>query len=132
MPHAPLTARSYRGVVVRVIDGDTVEVRLDLGFDVWRTSRLRVRGLDCPERNTGAGVAALAHAMYLLPPGSVVTTTTYRRQQADVKTFDRYVADVCLSDGRDFAESMIAVGKGARRVGPAAGAGSGDTLDPST
>ena len=124
--HTPITTHNYRGIVTRVVDGDTVEARIDLGFDVWRTSRLRIRGLDCPERNTRAGVAALAHAMHLLPAGTAIVCTTYRRAAADIKTFDRYVADVYLSDGRCFAEAMVAAGCGAFRQaaeGAAAGAG---------
>lgn len=44
---------TYRAEVLRVIDGDTIDVKLDLGFDTWR-HRVRVRflGIDTPETRT--------------------------------------------------------------------------------
>lgn len=40
----------YRGIVTRVIDGDTVVVDLDLGFKVWlRDQHVRLEGVDTPE-----------------------------------------------------------------------------------
>ena len=43
----------YRCFVVKVIDGDTVDVDIDLGFGVWlRKERIRLRGIDTPESRT--------------------------------------------------------------------------------
>ena len=43
----------YRAIVIKVIDGDTVDVDLDLGFDVWlRKQRIRLYGIDTPESRT--------------------------------------------------------------------------------
>ena len=43
----------YRCNVVRVIDGDTVDVDIDLGFGVWmRKQRIRMYGMDTPESRT--------------------------------------------------------------------------------
>jgi len=43
----------YRCIVTSVIDGDTVEVDLDLGFGVWmRGERIRFYGIDTPESRT--------------------------------------------------------------------------------
>ena len=40
----------YRCKVIRVIDGDTVDVDIDLGFQVWiRGERVRIMGIDTPE-----------------------------------------------------------------------------------
>jgi micrococcal nuclease len=40
----------YRARVVRIIDGDTVDVDLDLGFGVWlKKQRLRLYGINTPE-----------------------------------------------------------------------------------
>lgn len=41
----------YRAVVLGVVDGDTIDVRTDLGFDAnGLKMRLRLLGVDCPER----------------------------------------------------------------------------------
>ena len=43
----------YRCEIVKVIDGDTVDVDIDLGFGVWlRKERIRLRGIDTPESRT--------------------------------------------------------------------------------
>ena len=43
----------YRCDIVKVIDGDTVDVDIDLGFGVWlRKERIRLRGIDTPESRT--------------------------------------------------------------------------------
>ena len=44
---------TYRAKVVRVIDGDTVDVDIDLGFGVWlKNERVRLYGIDTPESRT--------------------------------------------------------------------------------
>lgn len=35
--------------VLRVVDGDTIDVAVDLGFDVLKKVRIRLSGIDCPE-----------------------------------------------------------------------------------
>jgi micrococcal nuclease len=43
----------YRVKVVKIIDGDTVDVDIDLGFGVWlKKERIRLFGLDTPESRT--------------------------------------------------------------------------------
>tara|TARA_A100001037_G_scaffold290772_1_gene304034 strand:- start:300 stop:716 length:417 start_codon:yes stop_codon:yes gene_type:complete len=43
----------YRCTVVKIIDGDTVDVDIDLGFGIWmRKERIRLLGIDTPESRT--------------------------------------------------------------------------------
>ena len=43
----------YKCKLVRVIDGDTVDIDIDLGFGVWlRKQRIRMYGIDTPESRT--------------------------------------------------------------------------------
>jgi len=63
--------------VIRVKDGDTVDLMLDLGFDTYRKQTVRFQGVDTPEISTEAGKAvavwltaylqreALKHPLYL-------------------------------------------------------------------
>jgi len=54
----------YNAKLIRVIDGDTVDALVDLGFDVWVKKRIRLYGIDTPETRTRdleekkAGIAA--------------------------------------------------------------------------
>ena len=38
--------------IVKVLDGDTIDVEIDLGFDLYKRERVRVAGVDTPEKRT--------------------------------------------------------------------------------
>jgi len=38
--------------VVKVLDGDTIDVIIDLGFDLYKKERVRIAGVDTPEKRT--------------------------------------------------------------------------------
>jgi micrococcal nuclease len=42
----------YYITVLRVIDGDTIDAMVDLGFDTWVKKRIRFMGIDAPETRT--------------------------------------------------------------------------------
>ena len=42
----------YKAELIRVIDGDTIDALIDLGFDLWIKKRIRLFGLDAPEVRT--------------------------------------------------------------------------------
>ena len=38
--------------IVKVLDGDTIDVTIDLGFDLFKKERVRIAGVDTPEKRT--------------------------------------------------------------------------------
>jgi micrococcal nuclease len=42
----------YKAIVNRVVDGDTIDVTIDLGFSVWKKMRVRMEGINTPESRT--------------------------------------------------------------------------------
>ena len=38
--------------IVKVVDGDTIDVLIDLGFDLFKKERVRIAGVDTPEKRT--------------------------------------------------------------------------------
>ena len=42
----------YKSKVLRVVDGDTVDASVDLGFDTWKKIRIRLVGINTPESRT--------------------------------------------------------------------------------
>ena len=67
----------YSCKIVKVIDGDTVDVDIDLGFELWlKKQRIRLYGVDTPESRTRDlvekkyGLAAKAFVQKFLPVGS--------------------------------------------------------------
>ena len=39
----------YRGKLDRVVDGDTIDALIDVGFDIWIKKRIRFQGIDALE-----------------------------------------------------------------------------------
>ena len=53
MPKKALNPYIYTATLVRIIDADTLDCDIDLGFGVWiRKQRVRFRGIDTPESRT--------------------------------------------------------------------------------
>jgi micrococcal nuclease len=48
----------YKATLERVVDGDTVDIVIDMGFSTFRKERIRLYGIDAPEINTEAGKLA--------------------------------------------------------------------------
>ena len=42
----------YKALVERVVDGDTIDVIIDLGFKTWKKVRVRMEGINTPESRT--------------------------------------------------------------------------------
>ena len=42
----------YRAKLVKVVDGDTVDALIDVGFDIWVKKRIRYKGIDTWESRT--------------------------------------------------------------------------------
>lgn len=104
---------TYRAYVEKVVDGDTLKVRLDLGFDSWCRQVLRLRGLDCPEIDTKEGAAAKAFVQSYLKEASVIIARSSRSDK-----YDRYLADVFIPHPEKSARYPEQAPKG-RVEGPA-------------
>lgn len=90
--------------VLRVVDGDTVRLELDLGWHTYRVENCRVAGINAPELSTEAGKAARAHAEQLLPPGARVTFISQKLDK-----YGRPLGRV-VHDGVDFGAATLAAG----------------------
>ena len=72
----------YSAIIRRWVDGDTVDVTLDLGFDIWYNNRVRLLGINTPESRTRdleekeRGLAAKERVNELCPVGSTVQLKT--------------------------------------------------------
>lgn len=86
---------AYRATVTKVVDGDTVDVDLDLGVHVvLHSERLRLRHVNAPEHGTAAGDAATKRLRELLPVG----TRVYVRTELDrTEKYGRLLAVVWLA-----------------------------------
>jgi micrococcal nuclease len=111
---------TYRCVIKKIIDGDTVDVDIDLGFDVWlRDQRLRIYNIDTPESRTSDpvekifGLAAKSRVeSLLLLGGQYIITTHLSGTKTDLKEkFGRILADFKLPENqKTLSEILISEG----------------------
>lgn len=66
----------YAAKLIRVIDGDTIAVELDLGFDTFNKIKIRMKGINAPELSTPAGIEAKAFLEKLLDGKSLEVETS--------------------------------------------------------
>jgi endonuclease YncB( thermonuclease family) len=102
-------AYKYKGRVLRVVDADTVDAVLDLGFCLTVEQRFRIDGFDAPETWRPRNEAEAAHgeratkrAVELLMNYDLIFCTS---KTAGI--YGRYGAQIFLPDGRDYANLMI-------------------------
>ena len=86
----------YKATIVKVVDGDTVDVDIDLGFDTWlHNQRIRLYGVDTPECRTrnkkekAHGLLAKAYAQKTLVVGEVYALRTREKGK-----FGRYLGEI--------------------------------------
>ena len=91
----------YRCEVVKIVDGDTVDVDIDLGFGVWmRGERIRLHGIDTPESRTRDleekkyGLAAKEFLTKWLNSGNIILKT---HKDAEGK-FGRILGELWYND----------------------------------
>ena len=100
----------------RVVDGDTVDVDIDLGFGIWQMNeRVRIMGIDTPESRTRDkiekkfGLAAKAKLKSLLGPNPVLQTTISKKGEDMKGKFGRVLGDF-LVEGKKVTEIMCKTG----------------------
>lgn len=110
----------YRATPINVVDGDTFDATVDLGFSVSLNMRLRLLGIDTPEPNgdtRDAGIAAQVFTNDWLMQhadqnGHILITTIADRRQRDKRdSFGRYLAMVWnIAKSANLNEALIAAG----------------------
>ena len=96
--------------IQRVVDGDTVDVSVDLGFDIWHNARVRMMGIDTPESRTrnleekALGLASKARLKELLKGKKVKIVCSkegkgkFGRILADLVTIDKEENEININD----------------------------------
>ncbi len=93
----------YRATITNVVDGDTVDATIQLGFRMSSVQRLRLLGLDTPEKFGPTKVQGLAAKQFVMT-NLLGKTVVIRTHKSDV--FGRWLAVIYL-DGVDFNQRLI-------------------------
>jgi micrococcal nuclease len=109
----------YRCKVIKVIDGDTVDVDIDLGFDIIiKGERVRIMGIDTPESRTRDkvekkfGLASKARLKELIggKSGPILKTQINRKGEDMRGKFGRILGDFVTDDGRLVTDILVEEG----------------------
>ena len=101
----PASLYTYQATVEKVVDGDTLRVIVDLGFNTRTRQYLRLRGVDCPELATEEGKQASTFVKSRLRGADQILLTSSRSDK-----YDRYLADVYFTDregGEIFLNNLL-------------------------
>lgn len=98
---------TYSARVLKVIDGDTIGVLVDVGFFVALSLTLRLYGVNAPELREPAGKKARAWVSKVLPIDATVVVKTFK---APGDKYGRWLAKVFLPDGTCLNDRMIEEG----------------------
>ena len=95
--------------IVKVVDGDTFDVVIDLGFNIYIEVRVRLAGIDTPEMSTALGEPARLFSQNWLntrtPPVTIKTTKSFLPDGA----FGRWLGEVAC-DGVLLSEELRKAG----------------------
>ena len=112
----------YNCTIARVVDGDTVDIDIDLGFGLWvKGERVRIHGIDTPESRTRDkvekkfGLAAKKFVQEMLPKGSKQTLVTEKSGDDSKGKFGRILGKFRVYDSKSdswrfMGDIMIDVG----------------------
>lgn len=109
----------YQATIKRWVDGDTVDVDIDLGFGlIYSNQRLRLYGIDAWESRTRdldekeKGLAAKAFVNEMAPVGTQVTIITYKEGK-----YGRILAEVFLDEDTNLNKLLTEKGHAERYEG---------------
>lgn len=95
---------TYSATCVHVVDGDTLDLLVDLGFRMYKRDRFRLAGVDTPERGRPGYREAADYLRGLL------SDRTLTLQSEKVSKWGYYLATLTLEDGRNVSQLMIEAG----------------------
>jgi micrococcal nuclease len=93
----------YSGKVINVVDGDTIDILVDVGYYITTTHRFRLLGVNCLEVHGDTKAAGLDAAAYTR---DTLLGQTVRIRTAKSDSFGRWLCQVFLGDV-DFNQSLI-------------------------
>ena len=100
----------YGCEVDRVVDGDTIDVTLDLGFDILFKSRVRLYGIDTPEsrtRDLDEKARGKLATKFLQDAINTAEQVVIRTELKDSRGKFGRVLGTVVCDGKDINEAMV-------------------------
>ena len=98
----------YSAKLLKVVDGDTLDVAIDLGFDITHNVRVRLLEINAPEMGTPEGPKAKDYVCkWFAKQGEKFTLKTQKDKH---DSFGRYLAWITSPEGNKLNDEMVAAG----------------------
>ena len=100
----------YKCDITRVVDGDTVDAEIDLGFDIIFKSRIRLYGIDTPESRTSnkdEKARGKLATKFLQDAINTAEQVVIRTELKDSRGKFGRVLGTVVCDGKDINEAMV-------------------------
>ena len=101
---------NYRAIIVGIVDGDTVDANIDLGFGIVMKHRLRLARVNAPEMKAAdeamraKAVEAKSYLILRLEGKAVYVTT----RKSDI--YGRYIAEIVYDNGINISDDLLDAG----------------------
>jgi len=96
---------TYKAYVTKIIDADTIWVKVDLGFGTWTKQKIRFRGIDAPEKGSADYLKSNQYLEDLLKDIPFIVIKSYYRGK-----YDRFLCDIFYL--KDELDPIIILEKG--------------------
>ena len=99
----------YNATVTKVVDGDTIDALVDLGFDTWKQVRIRMNGMNAPESRTrdleekARGLAAKARLKEILKENK----NKFILVSHGVGKYGRCLGEIFLTENSDSVNNLL-------------------------
>jgi micrococcal nuclease len=100
---------TYNATVTKVVDGDTIDALVDLGFDTWKKVRIRMNGMNAPESRTrdleekARGLAAKARLKEILKENK----NKFILVSHGVGKYGRCLGEIFINPGDDSVNNLL-------------------------
>ncbi len=101
---------TYNAVITRVVDGDTLVVDIDAGFDIWlRGQTLRLNRVNAPEMKTPEGRALFDRLQVLTGQKIIIKTIKNHRVKKETQkdSFGRYLSEVEINEMGNLSDYLL-------------------------
>ena len=100
---------TYNAKLEKVVDGDTIDAIVDLGFDTWKRIRIRLNGINAPESRTrdleekARGLAAKARLKEILKENK----NKFILVSYGVGKYGRCLGEIFLTENSDSVNNLL-------------------------
>ena len=101
------TLYNYRAVILRVVDGDTIDISADLGFNVYHKLRIRLAEINAPELSTPEGQKSKEWLETKVKPDQEVTVSTAKNPG---DPYGRWLGRITTNDLGDLSTFILKEG----------------------